>query len=317
MDRDMTATRILIDTDPGVDDAMAILLALASPELEIAGITTVFGNSRNVALLTQNACALLELAKRTGIPVAMGAEGPLLEANKRSLSNIHGSNGLGDAVLPAPQIRPLEMTAAEFIVQTCVSNAHDITLITIGPLTNIALALRLQPDLPSIAKAIVIMGGAVSTPGNVTPVVEANVYDDPEAAKIVLNAGWQVTLASLDITHQVALDQLYLESLRQLGNQAGQFLFEATRPYLKTYLDLGRPGMYAHDVHAVMALLFPQIYTSRHAYVDVETAGTLTRGQTIGDWRGQYGKPANAHILSEVDAGKFKSYLKERLARLP
>jgi inosine-uridine nucleoside N-ribohydrolase len=313
----MTPTRILIDTDPGVDDAMAILLALASPDVEIAGLTTVFGNSRNPLLLTQNACALLELANRPGIPVAMGAGEPLLDAPPRSLSNIHGSNGLGDVVLPTPQIRPLDISAAEFIIQSCLANPKEITLVTIGPLTNIALALKLRPDLPDFVKEIVSMGGVVSNPGNVTPVSEANIFDDPEAAQIVFNAGWRVTLASLDITHQVALDQAYLDSLRELGNKAGQFLAEATRPYIKTYLDLGRPGMYAHDVHAIMPILFPEIYTSRQTYVDVETSGKLTRGQTVADWRGQYGKPANARILSTVDGEKFKAIFKERVATLP
>lgn len=313
----MTPTRILIDTDPGVDDAMAILLALASPEVEVSGLTTVFGNSRNIQLLTQNACTLLELAARPDIPVAMGAGGPLLDAPHRSLINIHGHNVLGDVVLPTPQIRPLAITAAEFIIQKCLATPKELTLVTIGPLTNIALALKLRPDLPDFVKEIVMMGGVVSNPGNVTPVAEANVYDDPEAAQIVLNAGWQVTFASLDITHQVAFDQSYLDSLRNLGNKAGHFLAEAARPYIKTYLSLGRPGMYAHDVHAIMPVLFPEIYTSRQTYVDVETHGKLTRGQTVADWRGQYGKPANARILLEVDGEKFKAIFKERIATLP
>lgn len=309
--------RILIDTDPGVDDAMAILLALASPEVQVEGLTVVFGNSGDVNLLGRNACAILELAGRADIPVAVGATNPLVRAYHGRGSSVHGGNGLGDVALPTPAKTPADQSAAHFIIDKCVSNPGEITLVTLGPLTNIGLALRIRPDLPRYVRRLVMMGGAVTAPGNVNPVAEANVHNDPEAARLVFNAGWEITMAGLDVTTQVHMDDEYLATVRELGNRAGQFVWEITRFYIAAYHRFGYEDMMVHDSCALMAIIRPEFFTSKFVYVDVETSGELTRGQTIGDWRRQYGHDPQTHVLTGVDDIAFKRLYYERIATLP
>lgn len=309
--------RILIDTDPGVDDAMAILLALASPEVQVEGLSVVFGNSGDVNLLARNACAILELADRADIPVAVGATNPLVRAYHGNGGAVHGANGLGNVDLPAPASSPVDQTAAHFIIDRCVANPGEITLVTLGPLTNIGLALRIRPDLPRYARRLVMMGGAVSAPGNVNPVAEANVHNDPEAARLVFNAGWEITMAGLDVTMQVHMDDEYLNGLAGLGNRAGQFVWDITRFYIAAYHRFGYEDMVVHDSCALMAIIRPEFFASKFVYVDVETSGELTRGQTIGDWRRQYGHDPQTHILTGVDDIAFKRLYYERIATLP
>lgn len=309
--------RILIDTDPGVDDAMAILLALSSPEVQVEGLTVVFGNSGDVNLLGRNACAILELAGQSDIPVAVGTTNPLVRAYHGRGSTVHGDNGLGDVALPTPAKTPVDQSAAHFIIDKCVANPGEITLVTLGPLTNIALALRIRPDLPRYVRRLVMMGGAVSAPGNVSPVAEANVHNDPEAARLVFNAGWEITMAGLDVTMQVHMDDEYLATVRELGNRAGQFVWDITRFYIAAYHRFGYEDMVVHDSCALMAIIRPEFFTSKFVYVDVETSGELTRGQTIGDWRRQYGHDPQTHVLTGVDDIAFKRLYYERIATLP
>jgi len=309
--------RILIDTDPGVDDAMAILLALASPEVQVEGISVVFGNSGDVDLLARNACAILELAGRTGAPVAVGATNPLVRAYHGRGSMVHGDNALGGVDLPAPAQQPIDRDAAHFIIDTCAASPGEITLVTLGPLTNIGLALRLCPDLPRLVRRLVMMGGAVSAPGNVNPVAEANVHNDPEAARLVFNAGWEISMAGLDVTMQIHMDDEYLATIRDLGNRAGQFVWDITRFYIDAYHRFGYEDMAVHDSCALMAIIRPEFFTSQFVYVDVETTGTLTQGQTIGDWRRQYGRDPQTHVLTGVDDVAFKRLYYERIATLP
>lgn len=308
--------RILIDTDPGIDDAMAILLALASPEVQVEGLTVVFGNSADVHLLARNASAILELAGRADIPVAVGAASPLVRAYHGRGSVVHGENGLGGVVLPKPATPPVSQNAAQFIIDTCVANPGQITLVTLGPLTNIALALGIRPDLPRFVRRPVMMGGAVAAPGNVNPVAEANVHNDPEAARLVFNAGWEITMAGLDVTMQVHMDDDYLGGLGNLGNRAGRFVWDVTRFYVAAYHSFGYADMVVHDSCALMAILRPEFFTSKFVFVDVETTGELTRGQTIADWRRQYGHKPQTHVLTGVDEIAFKQLYYERIAAL-
>ncbi len=307
--------RIIIDTDPGVDDSMAILLALASPEVQVDGLTVVFGNSDDVKMLARNACVVLELAGRTDIPVAAGATNPLVREYHGRGATVHGANGLGDIDIVEPRKQPIQQPAAQFIIEHCRAHPGEITLVTIGPLTNIALALRLEPALPRLAKRLVVMGGAVTVPGNVNPVAEANVHNDPEAARLVFNAGWEITMAGLDITLQIRMDDPYLASLKALGNQAGRFIYDITRFYIEAYRRYGYENMAVHDSTALMSIIRPDLFTSKPVYVDVETSGELTRGQTVGDWRGQYGRTPQTHLLLETDADAFREFY--RIATLP
>lgn len=308
--------RILIDTDPGVDDAMALMLACASPELEIAGVTTVFGNNPDVPLLTRNALAILALAGRAQIPVAMGARGPLASNRPPIGILVHGDNGLGGADLADAPGGPIAQSAAEFIVSTCVADPGNVTLVTLAPLTNIALALALRPELPGLIPRISIMGGAVSVPGNSSPSTESNIFNDPEAARQVFQSGMAITLSSLDVTGRAAVGSDYLDELRDLG-ACGAAIHAMAQHYLGIYLRRGQPGLIMHDVHAIMVLLRPELYTVRQVAIDVETTGTLTRGQTVADWGNHWGMQAQTALLVDVDAEGFKREFMERIARLP
>ena len=308
--------RILIDTDPGVDDAMALLLACASPELEIAGVTTVFGNNPDVSLLTRNALAILALAGRPEIPVAMGARRPLASNRPPIGIFVHGDNGLGGAALADATTGPIRRSAAEFIISTCAADPENVTLVTLAPLTNIALALALCPELPAFAPRLSMMGGAVSVPGNSSPCSESNIFNDPEAAQQVFQSGMTITLSALDVTGRAAVGSDYLDDLRALG-ACGRAIHAMSQHYLGVYLRRGQPGLIMHDVHAIMVLLRPDLYTTRQVAVDVETSGTLTRGQTVADWGNHWNRPVQTTLLVDVDAEGFKREFMQRIARLP
>ncbi|MGL4650382.1 MAG: nucleoside hydrolase, partial [Caldilineaceae bacterium] len=299
--------RILIDTDPGVDDAMALLLACASPELEICGVSTVFGNNSDVPLLTRNALALLALAGRDDIPVAMGARQPLVSDSPPIGILVHGDNGLGGAEV-APSARAVApQSAAEMIVAQAAAHSGELTLVTLAPLTNVALALGIDPLLPQRLAGVSLMGGAVTVPGNATPCAESNIYNDPEAAARLFGSGLPLTMAGLDVTRRATVDASYLDALRDLGTRCGRFLHTAAQHYLRVYLARGDEGLVMHDVHAIMVLLRPEIYTMREVRVDVECAGALTRGATVADWRGQWGRPHQTRLLVDVDAAAFRT----------
>ena len=308
---------IIFDTDPGVDDAMAILLALASPELEVLGLTTVFGNSDNLAQLTCNALALTELAGRPEIPVAAGSAHPLTERYRGKAHNVHGDNALGNVLLPEPRRRPDPRWAPQFIVDQCRARPGEITLVAVGSLTNLALALRIEPELAQWAPKVAIMGGAAKGPGNATPVAEFNILADPEAAKVVFGAGWEILLAGLDVTRQLLVAEPWLEAMLGLGNRCGRFLHDSAQHYLAFYRSRGMAGMAMHDVHALMPLLRPDLYTSERVFVDVETKGELTRGMTVADWRNVLERPAQTEVLLSVAEAGFLAEYQERIGRLP
>ena len=309
--------RIVIDTDPGQDDAVAILLALASPEIEVLGVTTVAGNVP-LPLTTRNALAVLELAGRAEVPVHAGAEAPL----RRPLvtaEHVHGRTGLDGVELPEPAVAPAEGHAADFIVETLRREPPGtVTLCPLGPLTNLAMAFERDPEAASRAKGIVWMGGAYFEVGNITPAAEFNAYVDPEAAAAVLQAGYPVTILPLDATHKVLTTAGRLDGMRGLGNRAGEVaaswcgFFE--RFDKEKYGGAGAP---LHDPCVIAQLLRPGLFAGRQINVEVETGSDLTRGMTVADWWGVTDRAPNATFVGDADAEGFWDLLLERLARLP
>jgi inosine-uridine nucleoside N-ribohydrolase len=246
----------------------------------------------------------------------MGARHALARTTETNGAVVHGDNGLGGAVIRGPSSTMIGGSAAETIVDVCRERAGETTLVTLAPLTNIALALALEPGLPELVQGISLMGGAATVPGNNTPTAESNIFHDPEAAHQVFASGIPITMAGLDVTHRAPVSADYLDELRNIGNQAGAFVHAAAQHYLQFYLQRGEEGLVMHDVHAIMVLLRPEIYSMRQVRIDVETAGNLTAGQTVADWRGQWGRPAQTQLLVDVDAQEFRREFKVRIARL-
>lgn len=282
--------KIIIDTDPGVDDAMAIFLALQSPEVEVVGLTTVFGNVYTDQA-TQNALRLLEWAGRPDIPVAAGAVSPLVVSLDSVADFVHGVDGLGQTNLPLPTGRPIGEPAAQFIVETVMARPGQITLVPIGPLTNLALALALEPGLPEKVTGVVLMGGAATVNGNVNPAAEANIIHDPHAADVVFNAGWPVTMVGLDVTLQTVMTDGYLASLKTSGSAMARFVYDISRFYRNFHYDLfNLAGIHTHDPSAIAYVIDPTLFTVERGPVRVVTEG-LAAGQTLFDRRQQWYEP--------------------------
>src|SRR4029077_17216717 len=271
-------SRVIIDTDPGVDDAFALLLAMRSPELKIEGITPVAGNVP-LELTLPNALRMVEIAGRTDIPVAAGAKAPLLR-RLVTAAYAHGENGLGGAVFPEPKIKPVAEPAAEFIRQIVRNYPGEVTLIPIGPLTNIATALNLDSGLAAMVRAIVMMGGSLSG-GNITPAAEFNIYVDPEAARIVFQSGIPITMVGLDVTRKTSLTEDHVRTLEAAQNPVSQAAAKIGRNSINHNRERGfLVGPNMHDSLAVAAFLDPSILMVKEYYVDVETTGELTAGET-------------------------------------
>jgi inosine-uridine nucleoside N-ribohydrolase len=272
--------RVIIDTDPGVDDALALLLAMRSPELKIEAITPVAGNVP-LELSLPNALRMVEIAGRTDIPVAVGAKMPLLR-RLVTAAYAHGENGLGGAVFPEPKIKPVAEPAAKVISQIVRKYPGEITLITIGPLTNIATALNMDSELARMVKSLVMMGGSLSG-GNITPAAEFNVYVDPEAARIVFQSGIPITMVGLDVTRKTSLTDEHVKILEAGQNPASQAAGKIARNAINHNREQGfLVGPNMHDSLAVAGFLDPSLLKFQDYYVDVETAGELTAGETLG-----------------------------------
>jgi len=272
--------RVIIDTDPGVDDALALLLAMRSPELKIEAITPVAGNVP-LELTLPNALRMVEIAGRADIPVAAGAKGPLLR-RLVTAAYAHGENGLGGAAFPEPTIKPVAEPAAYIIRQIVRKYPGEVTLLPIGPLTNIATALNLDPELASMVRGIVMMGGSLSG-GNITPAAEFNVYVDPEAARIVFQSGIPITMVGLDVTRKTSLTEEHVRVLESAQNPVSQAAAKIGRNSIKHNREQGfLVGPNMHDSLAVAGFLDPSLLTLKEYYVDVETTGELTAGETLG-----------------------------------
>ena len=273
-------SRVIIDTDPGVDDAFALLLAMCSPQLRIEAITAVAGNVP-LELTLPNALRMVEIANRTDIPVAAGAKAPLLR-RLVTAAYAHGENGLGGAVFPEPKTAPMAEPAADLIQRIVHKYPGEVTLITLGPQTNIATALNADPGLAALVRAVVMMGGSLSG-GNITPAAEFNVYVDPEAARIVFQSGIPITMVGLDVTRKTALTDQHVATLDAHRNPVSQAAALIGRNSLAHHRAQGLPsGPNMHDSVALAAFLDPAIVTTESFYVDVETSGELTSGETLG-----------------------------------
>jgi len=282
--------KIIIDTDPGIDDAMAIFFAMSSPELELLGLTTTFGNV-SVELATANALRLVAMVG-SKIPVARGENSPFVQPALPYPDFVHGADGFGNLYLPEPNGKPIELSAAEFIIKTVQENPGEITLIAIGPLGNLARALELEPRIAKLAKKVVIMGGTIFESGNVSPVAEANIYGDPHAADIVFSADWQVHMIGLDVTHKVTLMNDLQQRIRDNNPVFGKFLYDAGRFYADFYqTSRGAEGCYMHDASAIAYAINPDLFDVVNGPVRIATEG-FAKGQTILK-RSDYTYPEN------------------------
>lgn len=311
----MNPRAIIIDCDPGQDDALALLLAFASPELEVLAVTAVAGNVP-LSLTEVNARKIAALAGRLDVPVHAGCAAPLLRPLVTA-EHVHGRTGLDGADLPEPG-RPLaEGHAVDAIVRILRERpAGTVTLCPLGPLTNIAAAFHLAPDVVPRVLGIVLMGGALGE-GNVTPSAEFNIYVDPHAARRVFASGVPIVMHGLDVTHQALVTPERLEAIRAIGTPVGDAvvgLLAFYNSYDQT--KRGRAGAPLHDPCVIAYLLQPELFEGRACAVDVETTGELTLGRTVVDWSGRSGRPANATVVTGIDAPGFFALLTERLARL-
>lgn len=309
-------SRIIIDTDPGQDDAVAILLALASPEIELLGITCVAGNVP-LPLTARNARIVCELAGRPDVPVFAGCDRPM-QRKLVTAEHVHGKTGLDGIDLPEPRMPLQPAHAVDFLIQTLRREpAGTVTLVPVGPLTNIATALRRAPDIgPRIAR-IVLMGGAYFEVGNITPAAEFNIFVDPEAADIVFRAGIPLVVAPLDLTHKALTTRARVEAFRALPGRVGPAVAAWTDFFERFDKEkYGSDGGPLHDPCTVAWLLRPELFAGRHINVEIETEGRLTTGMTVADWWRVSGRAPNALFLRDLDADGFFALLTERLARL-
>jgi inosine-uridine nucleoside N-ribohydrolase len=299
-------TRVILDCDPGHDDAIALLLALASPEIALAGVTTVHGN-QTLEKTTDNALRVLALVGREDVPVAMGADRPL----KRELhvaAHVHGESGLDGPALPDPASVPVEQHAVDFLAEQVTP---ETVLVPVGPLTNVALAL----DRGIEPARIVLMGGAIAE-GNMTPAAEFNIWADPEAAARVFGSGIHVTMIGLDVTHGALLTPAWAERFREAG-RVGTFVAELVE-FFKQYhaRTYGWHGAPIHDAVALAHAFRPGIVTTERMNVEIEVESELTRGRTVADRWHRTGRPENADVGVEIDADAFFELLLERIATL-
>ena len=313
----MPQRKIIIDTDPGQDDAVAILLALASPEeIEVLGITAVAGNVP-LNLTKKNARIVCELAKKTDIMVFAGCDTPM----KRPLvtaEHVHGKTGLDGPTLPDPQMPLQKQHAVDFIIETVRNNeAGTITLCPLGPLTNIATAIEKAPDIKEKVQEIVLMGGAYFEVGNITPTAEFNIYVDPEAAEIVFQSNIKITVLPLDVTHKALVTKARNDAFRALNSPVGKAVAEMTDFFERFDKEkYGSDGAPLHDPCVIAYILSPDLFSGRHINVEVETQSELTLGMTVADWWKVSGRPPNAYFIGDLDADRFFSLLTERLTRL-
>lgn len=309
-----TPRRILIDTDPGIDDAMAILLAFNSPEVKVEALTTVFGNG-GTETTTANALRLVEMGGRPDVPVARGAESPLLRPFTGEGWRVHGRNGLGEVELPPPEGQPDVRRAAQLIVDTVMANPGEITLVPLGPLTNIALAVSLEPRIAEQVQEVVLMGGAANAQGNASSVAEANIRNDPEAAYIVFEAPWRVTMVGLDVTRKVIMTPDYIEGLAASGGQFTPFIAKITQHYMDFYRTyVGLDGFHVHDSSALAYVIDPTLFETVSVPVTVETNSPHNFGLTAVDWRKRPGREPNVNVCIDVDGERLLDLYRQRLS---
>lgn len=308
--------KIVIDTDPGQDDAVAILLALASPqELDVLGITVVAGNVP-LSLTEKNARIVCELAKRPDMAVYAGCDAPL-RRHLVTAEHVHGKTGLDGPVMADPVMPLADKHAVDFLIETLRREpAGSVTICPLGPLTNIATAFERAPDIVARVAEIVLMGGAYFEVGNITPAAEFNIYVDPEAAEIVFSSGIPLVVMPLDVTHKALTTRPRIEAFRSLGNEVGRMVAEWTDFFERFDMEkYGSEGAPLHDPCVIAYLLEPEMFSGRKINVEIETQSELTRGMTVADWWRVTGRTPNATFMGDVDAAAFYALLTGRLAR--
>jgi uridine nucleosidase len=312
--------KILIDTDPGIDDAMAIFYALESPDLDVIGLTSVFGNAY-ASVCTANALKLLEIAGSSDIPVAQGAEAPLAMPYRGPVPFVHGSDGQGEVFLAPPKASPLPIDAAKFIVQSVMAAPGEITLVALGPLTNIALAMQIEPTLTKHVAEIVLMGGNAFVGGNASPAAEANILNDPEAADVVFGADCSIVMAGLDVTEQTLMTSADLTRISTFDNPRAQHLTAIMPFYANFYRQrLGIEGIFVHDSTTISYLLAPQLFTWVEYPIRVDTGDSFCRGKTqpavhVSDHETPWDGRRAVRILTGVDVRGVVELELESLSR--
>jgi purine nucleosidase len=309
--------KIIIDTDPGQDDAVAILLALASPEeIEVLGITAVAGNVP-LALTAKNARIICELAGKTDVAVFAGCDRPMGRPLVTA-EHVHGQTGLNGPKLPDPEMPLQDQNGVDFIIDTLRAEpAGTVTLCPMGPLTNIATAFERAPDIVEKVQEIVLMGGAYFEVGNITPAAEFNIYVDPQAADIVFRSGVPIVVMSLDVTHKALVTKPRNDAFRALGTRVGVAVAEMTDFFERFDREkYGSDGAPLHDPCVTAYLIRPELFTGRHINVDIETTSELTMGMTVADWWGVTDRAPNALFMGTIDDQGYFDLLTERLGRL-
>lgn len=306
--------RIIIDTDPGVDDALAFLLALASPEIQLEALTTTQGNV-TLEKATRNALSVLELAGASHIPVARGSLLPLVEPLRAS-ADVHGESGIGNSRLPEPRAQTVSKHAIDYLIERILAEPNEISIFPIGPLTNIAMAIRKEPRFAKAVKELVIMGGAILEYGNLTPLAEFNIYVDPHAAHIVFHSGIPITLIPLDVTHKCLLKQEHVDRLVKIDSPIARFIRDAMEVYLQASLALGYAGSSLHDPLTLATIIAPELLTLKEYYVDVDISGGVSTGKTFADIPQVTKKPVNMNVAMNVQGQEFVELFLHRMEDL-
>ena len=310
------ARKIIIDTDPGQDDAVAILLALASDELELLGITCVAGNVP-LSLTAKNARIVCELADRSDIHVYAGCDAPMMR-KLVTAEHVHGKTGLDGITLPDPTMPLQDQHAVDFLIKTLMREpSGTVTLCPIGPLTNIATAMQRAPEIISRIEQIVLMGGAYFEVGNITPTAEFNIYVDPEAAKIVFASGVPLVVMPLDVTHKALTTRARVETFRAMPGKVGPAVASWTNFFERFDKEkYGSEGAPLHDPCTIAYLIKPELFSGRDINVEIETGSELTLGMTVADWWRVTKRPANALFIRDIDSAGFFDLLADRISRM-
>jgi inosine-uridine nucleoside N-ribohydrolase len=320
------AKKIIFDTDPGSDDAMALMLALNSPELDVRAITVVPGNV-TAEMGLENALRMVSLAKRCDIPVAAGAKHPLFQ-KLITAEMWHGKNGLANVELPPSKCKVDPRFGPDLIIELVHASPHEITLVPVGPLTNIALAIAKDPSIVPLVKEVIIMGGSISG-GNVNAAAEANIYNDPEAAQLVFQAGWPLTMSGLEVGNKAMLTPKYLDQLAQSHGPMNDFISQVGKYLVDLSIKFGAPGSPMYDPSAVAIAIDPTLVKTQDMHVDVETRGDFTRGETVGNRSGYVERNVlhgdhyeieaidkvtpNTKVCVDVDADRFLQLFVSRI----
>ena len=306
--------RIIVDTDPGVDDAFTFLLALASPEIKLEALTTTQGNV-TIDKATRNALSILELGHASHIPVVQGSVLPLIQPLRASAA-VHGESGIGNSQLPVPQAKPVRGHAVDYLIERVRAEPNQLSIFPIGPLTNIAMAIRKEPGFANGIKELVIMGGAIQTGGNMTALAEFNIYVDPHAAHIVFHSGIPITLIPLDVTLKCLLKQEHIDRLTRINSPITRFIKDAMEVYLKASLELGHAGCALHDPLTLATIIAPELLTLKEYYVDVDISGGVSMGKTLADIFNVTKKPANMNVAMDVRGEDFIELFLQRMETL-